>query len=166
MCLNINKFEMVFIRSASIKTYIKSLLKIVSQLQKLYPQKRFTFEGRLGGDIGEVLAEDNFLIKLNDGLTKHNDAMCRDGSMRKVQIKSTMKDSLSFPRDHVPNYYLGIKINKDVTTEEIFNGPGKVIKQNIKNYKPTRINLYVSQITQLKKLSKDVPADQHIQKRK
>ena len=150
----------------SIKTHIKSLLKIVSQLQKLYPQKRFTLDGRLVGDIGEVLAEESYLIKLNNGLTKHHDAMCMDGTMRKVQIKSTMKDSLTFPCDHVPNYYLGIKINKDGTIEEIFNGPGKVIKQHIKNYKPTKTNLYNVSNSALKKLSEEVPAEKRIPKRK
>ncbi len=50
---------------AKIKTHIKSLLNIVSELQKLYPQKRFTLDGRHVGDIGEVLAEGNYLIMNN-----------------------------------------------------------------------------------------------------
>ena len=76
-----------------------------------------------------------------------------------------MKDSLIFPCDHVPNYYLGIKINKDGTIEEIFNGPGKVIKQKIKNYKSTKTNLYSVSNNTLKKLSEGVSADQRIPKR-
>jgi hypothetical protein len=151
--------------STKIKTHIKSLLNIVSQLQKIYPQKRFTLDGRLVGDLGEVLAEENYLIKLNNGLTKHHDAMCMDGTMRKVQIKSTMKDSLTFPSDHVPNFYLGIKINKDGTIEEIFNGPGKMIKQKIKNRKSTKAYLHSIPNNTLKKLNQEVPSDQRIPKR-
>jgi hypothetical protein len=149
----------------SIKTHIKSLLRIVSQLQKEYPQKRFTLDGRLVGDLGEVLAEESYKIRLNNGLTKHHDAMFMDGTMRKIQIKPTMKDSLTFPCDHVPDYYLGVKINEDGTIEEIFNGPGKVIKQKIKNRKTTKINLFSIPNSILKKLSEGVTADQRIPKR-
>jgi Family of unknown function (DUF6998) len=150
----------------TIKTHIRSLLKIVSQLQKLYPQKRFTLDGRLVGDIGEVLAEEKYNIRLNNGLTKHDDAMCMDGTQRKLQIKSTMKDSLTYPVDHIPDYYLGIKIHEDGTIEEIFNGPGKVIKQKIKHYKSTRAMLYSIPNSILKKLNETVPGDQRIPKRK
>jgi len=48
-----------------------------------------------------------------------------------------MKKSLTFPVNHTPDYYLGIKINDNGTFKEIFNGPGKVIAESIKNRKPT-----------------------------
>ena len=66
----------------------------------------------------------------------------------------------------MPNYYLGVKINKDGTIEEIFNGPGKVIKQHIKNYKPTKTNLYNVSNNALKKLNEEVHSEQRIPKRK
>ena len=87
-----------------IKSYVKQLVKIVTQMQKNYPEKKFTLDGWLVGDIGEILAAEKYLIELNEGLTKHHDAMCTEGTRRKVQIKSTMKDFLTFPCDHVPQY--------------------------------------------------------------
>ena len=56
-------------------------------MQKDYPQKKFTLDGRLVGDIGEILAAENYLIELNPRLTKHHDAICMDGTKRKSANK-------------------------------------------------------------------------------
>ena len=125
-----------------IKDYVRRLLNIVSQMQKDYPQKKFTLDGRLVGDIGEVLAAEKYFIELNEGLTKHHDAICTDGTKRRVQIKSTMKESLTFPCDHVPDYLLGIKIHKDGSIEEIYNGPGNKIKDKLSGRQITKTNLF------------------------
>ncbi len=86
---------------------VVKLLSIVKDLKTAYPNKEFTLDGRLVGDIGEVLAEETYLIRLFNGLMKHHDAVCLDGTERKVQIKATMKNFLTFPCDHIPDYYLG-----------------------------------------------------------
>ena len=90
---------------------VKQLLEIVRLLQEAYPAKRFTLDGRLVGDIGEVLAEESYDLQLSTGLQKHHDAVTADG--RHVQIKATMQGGLTFPVDHVPDYYLGILIHVD-----------------------------------------------------
>ena len=140
-----------------IKVYVKRLLKIVTLMQKDYPQKKFTLDGRLVGDIGEILAAENYLIELNTGLTKHHDAVCMDGTNRNVQIKSTMKESLTFPCDHVPDFLLGIKIHFDGTIEEVFNGPGIMAKEIIKNWKISKTNLHLIPIKKLKSVNKEIP---------
>jgi hypothetical protein len=101
---------------------VNQMLQIVKQLQSAYPKKRFTLDGRLVGDLGEILVEDAYDVGLNEGLQKHHDAITSDG--RQVQIKATMKNSLTFPVDHVPDYYLGIKIHADGTFTEVFNHLG------------------------------------------
>ncbi len=53
------------------------------------------------------------------------DAEGLDG--RRIQIKATFKDSLTFTT--TPDYYLGFKLNRDGTYEEIYNGPGMPIFQ-------------------------------------
>ena len=103
---------------------VKQLLKVVKQLQSTYPHRKFTLDGRLVGDIGEILVEENYHINLFKRLQKHHDGITPDG--KQVQIKTTMQDSLTFPADHIPDYYLGIKINTDGTFKEVFNGPGSV----------------------------------------
>jgi len=142
---------------------IKQLLQITKQLHNEYPKRRFTLDGRLVGDLGEVLAEVEYDIELYDGLQKHHDAKASDG--RQVQIKATMKDSLTFPVEHVPDYYLGIKIEHDGTLTEIFNGPGSVASEAVKNRQPTKTNLHSVHINTLKRLNEEVHSRDRIPRR-
>jgi hypothetical protein len=146
-----------------IRNAIKTLLETVSILHNSYPKKEFTLDGRLVGDLGEVLVEESYDIKLFDGLSKHHDGQTSDGRM--VQIKATMKDTLTFPVDHIPDYYLGIKINSDGTFTEIYNGPGKIAAEAIKNRRPTKTNLHSVTLSALKKLNEKVPSAEKIKRK-
>jgi hypothetical protein len=129
---------------------VKQMLKIVEHLCAAYPKKRFTLDGRLVGDIGEVLVEDAYDLTLFGDVKKHHDGVSVDG--RLVQIKATMKDSLTFPGDHVPDYYIGVKIGSDGTFVEVFNGPGEVAGSAIKTRAKTKTNLHSIPISTLTKL--------------
>ncbi|KHT63901.1 hypothetical protein RJ45_09365 [Photobacterium gaetbulicola] len=142
---------------------VKEMLKIVEALQEQYGKKKFTLDGRLVGDLGEILVEEDYDLELYSGLAKHHDGETPDG--RKVQIKTTMKNSLTFPVDHIPEYYIGIKIHSDGTYDEIFNGPGSVAGEAVKNRKPTRNNLHSITLSALKKLSENVSARERIPKK-
>lgn len=140
-----------------------ALLKIVDSLHGRYPHKPFTLDGRLVGDLGEILVEQDYEIELNEGLTKHHDGVTPDG--KRVQIKTTMKNALTFPCDHTPDYYLGIKIFPDGSYEEVFNGSGEVAREAIANRKPAKNNLHSISLSALKTLSKTVPEGARIKKR-
>ena len=115
--------------SIAIQDAVKDLLRIVAQLQATYPKKRFTLDGRLIGDLGETLVEGAYDVEIFEGLEKHHDGKSSDG--RLVQIKATMQRALTFPGDHVPDYYLRIQIHRDGTFSEIFNGPGSIAAKAI-----------------------------------
>jgi len=134
------------------------MLAIVLRLQAAYSKKKFTLDGRLVGDIGEILAEEAYHLDLFEDLQKHHDA--RDSTGRLVQIKSTMQDSLTFPVDHIPDYYIGIKIHPDGSFSEVFNGPGLIAREAVKNRKPTKTNLHSVSVSSLVKLNANVqPTD-------
>ena len=139
---------------------VKDMLQIVEKLQKAYPKKKFTLDGRLVGDLGEILVEEDYDLELYEGLEKHHDGETSDG--RRVQIKTTMKNSLTFPVDHIPHYYVGIKVNLDGSYTEIFNGPGAIAWKAIKKRKPTKTNLHSITLSALKKLKKEVSEDERI----
>jgi Family of unknown function (DUF6998) len=124
----------------SIPDAVKEMLAIVERLRKTFPKKRFTLDGRLVGDIGEILAEEAYDLDLFDDLQKHHDGTTSDG--RLVQVKATMQKSLTFPADHIPNYYLGIQVHPDGSFSEVFNGPGAVAWEAVKNRKPPKTNLH------------------------
>lgn len=123
-------------KSMKIHKAVKKLLGITKVLRQRYPNRKFTLDGLLVSDIGRTLVEQDYELELFGGQVKHYDAKTPDG--RKVQIKTTMKDSLTFPCDHTPCLYLGIKVCSDGSYEEIFNGPGKAARKAIENRKPTK----------------------------
>lgn len=137
---------------------VRQMLGIVQQLCVAYPSKRFTLDGRLVGDIGEVLVEEAYELELFSDLRKHHDAQCRDG--RLVQIKATMKKSLTFPADHVPDYYLGVQVGPDGRFLEIFNGPGLIAAKAIVGRAKPKTNLHSISIATLASLQQEVkPGD-------
>lgn len=142
---------------------VKEMLAIVESLQKDYPKKKFTLDGRLVGDLGEILVEEDYDLELYEGLEKHHDGETPDG--RRVQIKTTMKKSLTFPVDHIPHYYIGIKVHDDGTYTEIFNGPGAIAWEAVKNRAPTKTNLHSISISALEELNKKVRENDRIPKR-
>ncbi len=148
----------------TVPTAIKQLLGIVKRLQNTYPKKRFTLDGRLVGDLGEILVEGAYVIDLYSDIHKHHDAATPDG--KQVQIKATMKNSLTFPADHIPDYYLGIKINHDGSFDEIFNGPGLIAREAIKNRKIPKTNLHSISINVLAHLNKRVSPKDRIPRRR
>lgn len=83
------------------------------------------------GDLGEILVGEDYDLELYEGLEKHHDGETPDG--RRVQIKTTMKESLTFLVDHIPHYYIGIKVHSDGAYDEIFNGPGAIAWEAVKN---------------------------------
>lgn len=143
-----------------IRQAVKDMLKIVGALEQAYPKKKFTLDGRLVGDLGEILVEQDYDLELYEGLEKHHDGETPDG--RRVQIKTTMKNSLTFPVDHIPQYYIGIKVHADGSYTEIFNGPGADAWQAVENRKATKNNLHSITLSTLKKLNERVSQEDRI----
>lgn len=139
------------------------MLTIVDKLAKAYPKKKFTLDGRLVGDIGEVLVEDAYELELFEDLQKHHDARSTCG--RLVQIKATMKAHLTFPADHVPDQYLGIQIHADGSFTEVFNGPGEVARQALKNRSAPKTNLHSVSVAALRRLQAQVQPSDRIPRR-
>ena len=147
----------------SIPDAVKEMLGIVQRLRAAFPKKRFTLDGRLVGDIGETLAEEAYDITLFEDLRKHHDGKTADG--RLVQVKATMQKSLTFPADHIPDYYLGIQLHSDGSFSEVFNGRGAQAWQAVKNRKPPKTNLHSVPIGALARLNSKVAVKDRIPRR-
>ncbi len=142
---------------------IQELLTIIRALRQRYSQKRFTLDGRLVGDLGEILVQEAYDVELFAEQQKHHDGRTSDG--RLVQIKTTMQNALTFPVDHVPDYYLGIKIQEDGSFVEVYNGPGEIAREAVTNRRPTKTNLHSVTISALTKLNQKVAKNGRISKR-
>lgn len=141
-----------------------SLGKIFSgirQLKEALPSKEFTIDGRLVGDIGEAIVQRDYDLTLYEGVAKDYDGETPCG--KKVQIKATFKESLTFKK--VSDYYLGIKIYENGTYEEIYNGPGSLIANEYSHRKGFGKSLLSFPNNRLRELSQLVEDKDRIKKR-
>lgn len=147
------------------RTRIEEALKLIFQgigkLKEQFPGKAFTVDGRLVGDVGEVIAALEYEVDLYDVQTPVHDGETSDG--RKVQIKATFKDSLSLTA--VPEFYLGLRLFEDGTYEEIFNGPGSVIAERFSHRKGFGEKQLSFPLADLQELSKSVSSDRRVPRR-
>ena len=76
--------------SQIVHSYIMQLLRIVSELESLFPGRRFTLDGHLLSSIGEVLAAYYYGIELAPTGKAH------DGTKfgKNIQIKITQTNSV------------------------------------------------------------------------
>ena len=141
---------------------LKMIFDGIERLQTLYGNRRpFTIDGRLVGDLGEIIAEQEFDITLDEKLRAHHDAVTRDG--RDVQIKATFKDNLTFKTE--PVLYLGLKLYRDGHHEVIYNGPGWVLTKAFGHRKGFGEELLSFPIRKLSELSAGVSDAERVPKR-
>lgn len=130
----------------------------IEKLRAAYPHRRFTADGRLVGDIGEIIAELDYELTLHAVSQPGYDAVTLDG--RKVQIKATFKGHLSFGA--TPDYYLGFKLHPDGRYEEVYNGPGRPIFDRYAHRAGIGTKLLSFPVKDLRLLSAEVSADLRI----
>jgi hypothetical protein len=147
---------------AAITEGLRLIFQGIAHLEKAFPHRKFTIDGRLVGDVGEVIAALEYDVVLHDVSQAKHDAVTSDG--RNLQIKATFKDSLTFRT--IPDYYLGFKLHPDGQYEEVFNGPGQVISDRYVGRKGVGQSLLSVPIAELRKLSEQVPERDRIPKRK
>jgi hypothetical protein len=126
---------------------IKQLLEITNSLRNQY-KRGFPLDGRLVGDIGEVLVADIYGITLyNENATIHDGEEKSSG--RKVQIKASFKNYCYFPfgEHRIPDFFIAVNINEKGELDELYNGTGRflydeyIIKRNLKPYNKTEYTL-------------------------
>lgn len=145
---------------------IQQLYTITQKLRERYKKwdKKFTLDGRLVGDIGEVLAAEKYGLNLYRENTEIYDGE-EKATKRKVQIKASFKGYFQFPNKKVPNYYLAVMIDDKGLLDEIFNGPGQFVMENYikkNNIKPYKDSYYTLSKRILKDLNKVVPEHEKI----
>jgi len=137
------------------------IFKGIGLLQTEFSHRRFTIDGRLVGDIGEIIAATEFDIELDNVSRAVHDGRTSGG--HQVQIKATFQDHLTFKT--TPELYLGFKLFRDGTHEVIFNGPGQIIFDYYAGRAGIGERLLRFPNSTLTRLSASVPDDLRVQKR-
>jgi hypothetical protein len=124
---------------------LKLILQGIGILQKSFSNRKFTIDGRLVGDIGEVIAAAEFDVRLDETSQSRHDGETSDG--------------------RVPDYYLGLKLNWDGTHEVVFNGPGHVISDYYRHRQGIGEQLLSFPLVKLRELSASVADKDRIPRR-
>ena len=72
---------------AQIQSSLKHIFEGIRMLREAFPHCRFTIDGRLVSDIGEVVAELEYDLEIDTVSQELHDGTTRDG--RRVQVKAT-----------------------------------------------------------------------------
>ena len=107
------------------QSQVKSLYAVVKELETMFPGRPFTPDGHMVGSLGECLVADAYGLKLMPPSNQGYDAETKAG--KKVEIKATQSTRVAFRS--CPEHTIIIKINKNGTFDEIYNGPGALIWQ-------------------------------------
>lgn len=135
---------------------IRQLYGIVRRLEQLPGDRRFTPDGHLVGSIGEVIAAHDYGLELLPASAPTHDAVSGDG--RQVQIKATQVKWVSLYDE--PEHLIVLRLFKDGSHEEVYNGPGKLAFHNAgKPAKTSQRRISLSKLTQL---MERVPVDQRL----
>ena len=150
-------------KHGDIKEALRQVFSGIEMLRATFEGKRkFTIDGRLVGDIGEVIAELNYKLKIDEKSRSEYDAETEDG--RLVQIKATFKDSLTFST--TTGLYLGFKLFEDGGYQEIYNGPAKMIYEHYKHRKDIGEKLLSFPIKELRELNGRVEPNDRVRRKK
>lgn len=140
---------------------LKMIFSGIALLQQNFSNRQFTIDGRLVGDIGEIVAAAEFDITLDAVSQATHDGVTSDG--RRVQIKATFKESLTFRTE--PDYYLGLQLFRGGRHDVVFNGPGRIITEAFGHRKGFGEALLSFPVSRLRALSKTVAEADRIPRR-
>lgn len=135
---------------------ISGLYSIVSELEEML-DRPFTPDGHMVGSIGEALAAHHYGLSLMKPSTRGCDAKL---DQKKIEIKATQGKRVAFRCR--PEHLIVLKINKDGSFDEIYNGDGTRVWALVA-HKPIPSNGQLSvSLTALRKLASQVQDSERI----
>lgn len=141
------------------KEEFKILFTTIKVLKEKYKHhnKNFTLDGKLVGDIGEVLVAEHYGLTLYGDNTHIHDGFVTYSEEKQVQIKASFKEYFYFTKhiDRKPKYFIAVQLNEDGTFEEIYSGTGELLFTKLLIHLPTdRKHNYRLSVKKLRELNK------------
>ena len=140
------------------QSQVKSIYAAVSELEKMFPGRPFTPDGHMVGSLGECLVADAYNLELMPPSNTGYDAVTKEG--KKVEIKATQSTSVAFRS--CPEHTIIVKIKKDGTFVEYYNGPGEIIWQTFSGKKLPKNGQYQISLNKVSKLYESIPLSERI----
>lgn len=124
----------------------------------MFPGRPFTPDGHMVGSLGECIVAEAYGLELMSPSNKGFDALSKDG--KKVEIKTTQSKTIAFRS--CPDHTIIIRIFKDGTFEECYNGPGERIWKIFEGRKRPSNGQYQISLGRVKALNASVPESHRV----
>lgn len=134
------------------RALVKQLYATVNELEVMFPGRHFTPDGHMVGSLGECLVADAYNLELKTASNKGHDAVTETGL--DVEIKATQANSVAFRSR--PQHTIIIKILRDGTFEEIYNGPGALVWEQFKGKRLPSNGQFQISLSKLRQLNQTV----------
>jgi hypothetical protein len=138
---------------------IREMYRLIDELEAMFAGRHFTPDGHTVGSIGEAIAAHYYGLDLLTASTRGRDATI---GKRCVEIKATQGTSIAL-RDK-PEHLLVIKLHRDGTWEEVYNGPGYIVWDLVKAKPLPKNGQYPIPCNKLRKLMEAVTEKQRLVK--
>lgn len=132
-----------------LQSLVKQLYATVSELEALFPGRRFTPDGHMVGSLGECLVADAYGLELKAASNKGYDVVTKSGLQ--VEIKATQSSVVAFRSQ--PQHTIVIKLQPDGSFDEVYNGPGALVWAQFKDKKLPSNGQFQISLTMLRKLN-------------
>lgn len=141
---------------SQLKKAIIDLYLSVTKLHSAFPDRKFTPDGRMVGDIGEAIAALKFGVILDKKSKKHWDGHRFDSSGKKwnVQIKTTQKDFTYLKKPPREGHLIVFKIFNNGEYECCYDGKIVRVWDSLSEQKIGRTGEKTIQLERLKKIQK------------
>lgn len=138
----------------------RKLYRIVGELEETFREegRHFTLDGHLLGSMGEAYAAKMYGIELFDSSKEIHDGTAPDG--RLVQIKVTQRTSIGLGSE--PEHLLVFHVTKDGEFIEVYNGPGDIVWELVKDRKMPKNGQYQISLSKLGALAETVGQDDRV----
>lgn len=146
------------------KEEIELLFAAINRLKEKYKHhnKLFTLDGKLVGDIGEVLVAEHYGLTLYGNNSPIHDGFVTSDKSKQVQIKASFNNYFYFTKNitKIPQYFIAVLLKEDGTFEEIYNGTGALVYEKLLSHLPTeRKHSYTLSSKKLQVLNNDPEND-------
>ena len=131
----------------------KRLYETVAELEKLFPNRKFTPDGHLAGSIGEVIAAYIFDLDLLENSAERHDAKAKKTGTP-GQIKFTQRNK-TVAISSKPEHLIVLRLTPEHRIEIVYNGPGAKSWQ--KAGKRQKNGQRQISLSCLREINKDVP---------
>ncbi len=133
---------------------LQSIYEAVDALEAMFPGRHFTPDGHMVGSLGEALAAHHYGVDLHAPSAQCHDGVCEG---RQVQVKATQGDRIAISSE--PEHLLVLKLNRDGTFTEHYNGPGALVWSLVCEKPRPKNGQYQVSLKGLERLMIVVPAD-------